>query len=94
MIDKPCLHCAIARVVRAHYDKYGEKTSDGITILDATEAIARLCEVIADLGHEMAAGGERQRFQGFARECMEAAFLTVETGEDQVVDLGGPEVLH
>ena len=94
MSDKPCLHCAIAAVVRAYYDKHGEKTSDGMTIVDATEAIARLCEVIAELGQEMAAGGERQRFQGFARKCMDAAFRTAETGEDQVVDMGPPEALH
>lgn len=94
MTDKPCLHCEIARVVRRYFDEHGERTSDGVVVVDVSEATGKLCEVIAELAGQIANRPDRRRFRRFAKECLEAAFRFEATGEEQVVDLGTPEVLQ
>lgn len=89
-----CIHCLIHRGITRWADKHCPQNEDGLPIIDISEVIGRICEVVADMVGELPDGPKRQQWEKFSRSCLDAAFESKRTGHPVKVESGEPEGLH
>jgi hypothetical protein len=90
-----CLHCTIMFAIETFYKHRGQiDDATGNYVIDMTEAIAKVGEVMADIVHRAPTRPQRRRFEKYARDCLEAGFRLQVTGKVQAVELDEPEAEH
>jgi hypothetical protein len=76
-----CLHCVLSYAVGSWAKRNARRNADGMIILDVSEVIPQIAELVGELVYVSKDTLERQKFERYSHECLEAAFEHERTGE-------------
>jgi hypothetical protein len=82
-----CLHCVLNYAMGKWAEQNARRNEDGVIILDVSDALAKIAELVGELVYAAPAGQERVNFERYAHECLEAAFEHQRTGEAVAVSV-------
>lgn len=86
-----CLHCVLNYAMGKWAERNARRNADGVIILDVSEVITKIAELVGELVYQAPPGPQRPRFERYVHECMEAAFEHQRTGKIIAVSLNdGP----
>lgn len=85
-----CLHCMLRRGI----ERWAERSADGMPLVDMSQVIADVANVIGDLTSQLPEGPKREQWEAYARACLEAAFEFARTGVPVEVSTGVPASEH
>jgi hypothetical protein len=92
--DPACLHCIVHHGIDRWAATFCERSAEGYPIIDMSEVIAMLAQVIGESVHFADTEAQKLQFERYARECLEASFTHQRTGETVEVTTGCPVKGH
>jgi hypothetical protein len=84
--DSRCLHCLLTYSI-ALWAKQHAPQEAGVPILDISEVIGKMAEVVGDFVYKSPDPALRAQFERYAFECLSAAFESKRTGRPVAVSV-------
>jgi CobQ-like glutamine amidotransferase family enzyme len=69
-----CLHCVLNYCMGKWAERNARRNADGVIVLDISEVIPKIAQLIGGLVYESQDPIERRKFERYAQECLEGAF--------------------
>ena len=89
--DPRCLHCVLNYAMGRWAERNARRNADGVIVLDVSEVIPKIAELIGGLVYASRDQLEQRKFERYAHECVEAAFEHERTGAIVAVSINdGP----
>lgn len=85
-----CLHCVLNYAMGKWAERNARRNADGMIVLDVSEVIPKIAELVGELVHKAPQASERRKFERYAHECLEAAFEHQRTGAIVAVSVNDP----
>lgn len=82
-----CLHCVLNYAMGKWAERNSKRNADGVIMLDVSEVIPKIAELVGELVYMNPNPFERENFERYSHECLEAAFKHQQTGETVAVSV-------
>lgn len=82
-----CLHCVLNYAMGKWAEQNSRRNAGGTIILDVADVIPQIAKLLGELVHVAPSDFERENFERYAHECLEAAFEYKRTGKPVAVSV-------